>query len=196
MPSSISLIPAPEIIQKFSPRSLLPLREDTLWQIKTGVVRTLTWLEDGSIVALGLWGAGDIVGQGLSKIDPYQVECLTKVEVAHVSLSSQSMFLNREAALITYIRRTEELFVIRSYKRTDIMLFKLLSWLTKRFGRSVEQGQLIDLRLTHQDIADMLGTTRVTVTRLLNQFEQQGLIERFPLHRIMLKEEELWHYEI
>ncbi len=32
------------------------------------------------------------------------------------------------------------------------------------------------IRLTHQDIADTLGTIRVTITRLLSQFEQQGRI--------------------
>jgi hypothetical protein len=38
--------------------------------------------------------------------------------------------------------------------------------------------------------------TRVTITRLLNQLKAQGQIARLPLHRIVLKETELWHYEI
>jgi CRP-like cAMP-binding protein len=42
----------------------------------------------------------------------------------------------------------------------------------------------------------MLNSTRVTITRILTQLEEQGLISRLPLHRIVLKEEELWHYEI
>ncbi|MGL5033935.1 MAG: helix-turn-helix domain-containing protein, partial [Microcystaceae cyanobacterium] len=66
----------------------------------------------------------------------------------------------------------------------------------KKFGKETPKGQLIDLRLTHQDIADILGTTRVTVTRSLTQLEKQGLIERNPLHRFIIREEELWHYEI
>ncbi|WP_084782834.1 helix-turn-helix domain-containing protein [Leptolyngbya sp. O-77] len=36
----------------------------------------------------------------------------------------------------------------------------------------------MNLRLTHQDIADALGTTRVTVTRLLSQFEQEMIALR------------------
>lgn len=51
-------------------------------------------------------------------------------------------------------------------------------WLAQKFGREVEQGQLIDLRLTHTDIAEVIGGTRVTVTRLLSQFEQDGIINR------------------
>jgi len=76
------------------------------------------------------------------------------------------------------------------------MVLTLLSWLAKKFGREVETGQLIDRRLTHQNFAGMLGTTRVTITRTLSQFEQQGLIHRLPLRRIVLKESDFWHYEI
>jgi CRP-like cAMP-binding protein len=52
------------------------------------------------------------------------------------------------------------------------------------------------MRLTHEYLAEMLGSTRVTVTRILGQFEQEGLIERLSLHRIILKEEDIWYYEI
>jgi CRP-like cAMP-binding protein len=52
------------------------------------------------------------------------------------------------------------------------------------------------MRLTHEDLAEMLGSTRVTITRILGQFEQEGLIARLSLHRIVLREEEIWYYEI
>ena len=86
-----------------------------------------------------------------------------------------------------------------TFRQTTVNLSKyciLLNWLAKKCGREVKEGQMIDLRLTHQDIAEILGTTRVTVTRTLNQFEQQGMITRLPLQRIVLKEEETWHYQI
>jgi CRP-like cAMP-binding protein len=98
--------------------------------------------------------------------------------------------------VLNYLRQVETLMVIRSYRRVDVVLLKLLGWLAKRFGRTVNQGNLIDLRLTHQDLAELVGTTRVTITRTLGQFEEQGLIERLSVHRTLLKEYELWHYEI
>jgi CRP-like cAMP-binding protein len=66
--------------RKFARRATLPLENNYLWQIETGVVRTLTWLEDGTIVTLGLWGVGDVVGRTLSKAEPYQIECMTPVK--------------------------------------------------------------------------------------------------------------------
>ncbi|NMG05657.1 Crp/Fnr family transcriptional regulator [Brasilonema sp. UFV-L1] len=177
----------------FKARSFLPLKHNSLWKIETGVVRVVTWHEDGTLVTLGIWGPGDIVGQAFSKIEPYQIECLTKVEVTILPLEGWFPLTD---VMLAHIQQAEELMVIRSYKTVEIMLIKLLGWLVKKFGREVKTGHLIDLRLTHQDIADMLNSTRVTITRVLTQLEEQGLIHRLPLHRIVLKEEEVWHYEI
>ncbi|MDX2212390.1 MAG: Crp/Fnr family transcriptional regulator [Oculatellaceae cyanobacterium bins.114] len=190
----LSVLPFNESrVYKFDYRSLIPTPPGSLWRIESGLVRSLTWLEDGTIVALGLWGKGDVVGDYLTKVEPYQVECLTKVEA--VSLSLESLHTMGDL-LLQHIQLSEELMVIRSYKRADVMLLKLLAWLAKRFGSEVERGQLIDLRLTHQDLSELLGITRVTITRLLSQLEQQGFIQRLSLQRIILKQEEFWHYEI
>jgi len=179
--------------QKFSVRSPLPVKQQSLWRIEVGAVRTLTWLEDGTPISMGLWGPGDIVGQALSTLDPYQIECLTAVEASLLPLDREPI---PNEWILNHLRQAESLLVIRSYRRVDLMLVKLLGLLAKRFGREVESGNLIDLRLTHQDLAELMGTTRVTVTRILGQFEEQGLIERLSLHRIVLKEYETWHYEI
>jgi CRP-like cAMP-binding protein len=197
MTMSISLLPRTQPTsaqqRQFAPRSLLPLESASLWKIETGVVRAMSWLEDGTVVTLGLWGAGDVVGKALSQLDPYQLECLTKVEATRLPVDDGQQ---TQAALLAHLQQAGELTLIRSHRRVDIMLLKLLNWLGKKFGRQVEQGQLIDLRLTHQDIAEILGSTRVTITRTLNQLEQQGLIRRLSLQRIVLQEEEVWHYEI
>ncbi len=179
--------------QTFPLRSHLPHKKQAVWQIESGIVRTVTWLEDGTTVMTGLWGPGDVVGKLLSSVDPYQIECLARVEASLLPLENGYI---RSEWLLAHLEQFEALLVIRSYPQVETMLIKLLGWLAKRFGREVEAGNLIDLRLTHQTIAEALGTTRVTVTRILGQFEDQGLIERISLHRILLKEDELWHYEI
>lgn len=194
MQSNLSLLTPlfePET-RSFGRRSLLPLKANTLWKIETGVVRTITWLEDGTVVTLGLWSTGDVVGRSLCALEPYQVEALTPVEAFPISIEA----LSNPALLLAHIQQSEAFMLIRSHKRVEEMLLKLLIWLSKRFGREVEQGHLIELRLTHQDLAELLGTTRVTITRVLKQFEQQGLIQRLPQQLTLLQAEEFWHYEI
>lgn len=192
------------IIKKNEPRirnrlvyerhALLPLRQDCLWKIETGVVRTLTCLEDGSVLALGLWGAGDVVGRVLStQTDLYKMECLTPVEVMILPPDGWDEVTEN---LLTHIQQMEELSIIRNHKTLEEMLFKMLAWLAKKFGRGVGKGHLLDLGLTHQDLADLLGTTRVTITRLISQLEQQGMIDRLPHKKILVQAGAFCHYEV
>lgn len=150
----------------------MPLGNSLLWQIDVGVVRTSTWNEEGTLVTLGFWGPGDIVGQPLSQINPYQIECLTAVEAWLLPADCW----NFHQAMLSHIQQTEELLRIIHCKHVECRLLQFLNWLARRFGREVAQGQLIDLPLTHQHIAQDIGTTRVTVTRLLNRFKQEGKI--------------------
>ncbi len=185
---------AERTVSKFTRRSFLPLQRDALWLIEAGVVRTLTVLEDGNSIILGLWGAGDVVGRVLSKADPYRIECITPVTA---TLLPASRWHEATEAMILHIQRSGELMEILHCRQAEFSLLRLFAWLAKRFGQEVEQGQLIDLRLTHQDIAELIGLTRVTVTRLLNAFEKQGIIQRVQRQFIVLHDQApFWHYQI
>jgi len=181
-------------LTNFNRRSFLPLRQDSVWLLQTGVVRTLTVLEDGTAVTLGLWGKGDIVGRALSQADPYQIETLTPVEA---TLIYKQNWHEVTEAMLLHIQRSEQFIEILHYKQAEATLLQLFGWLAKRFGYQVQTGQRIDLRLTHQDIADLIGLTRVTVTRLLKSFERQGIIQRQERQFIVMQDQApFWHYEI
>lgn len=177
----------------FEARDRLPPCKDALWKINLGVVRINSILENGLQTTIGIFGPGDIVGTALSILDPIDIECLTPVEAHIVPLP---VWQKDTKALANHIYCLEELSLIRSHRRVDEVLLKLLTWLGKRFGSDVGKGHLIDLRLSHQDIAEMIGTNRVTVTRILNQLASQGVIERLSLQRILVKECDTWHYQI
>lgn len=55
-------------------------------------------------------------------------------------------------------------------------LASLLSRLAEDFGREIDEGTVIDLVLTHQEIANLIGSSRVTVTKLMNKFIDDGMI--------------------
>jgi len=179
--------------QHFTRRSLLPSKKNALWQIEAGFVITYTYLEDGTTVALGLWGPGDLVGEMLSTMKPYHIECLSKVEATIVPVDDWNRLTN---TLLNHIQKAEELMVIRSHKKVETMLIRLLAWLSKKFGSEVQAGRLIDMPLTHEDLAILINSTRVTITRILGQLEQEGLINRLSQHRIIVKQEDIWYYEI
>jgi CRP-like cAMP-binding protein len=140
--SLFSLRPSETSKHLFTRRSLLPNSQLFLWQIETGAVRTLTWLEDGTVVHLGIWGPGDVVGKIMSKCEPYQIECLTKVEA--IALPTETWF-NARDILLEHLQQAEDFMVIRGYRKVDAMLYHLLAWLGKKFGSQVKHGQLINL---------------------------------------------------
>ncbi|KST63291.1 MULTISPECIES: Crp/Fnr family transcriptional regulator [Mastigocoleus] len=159
----------------FSRREIIPQRNDVLWRIERGAVRTLTWSEDGTFITLGYWGAGDLIGYPLSTVKPYQIECLTNVEVSVLPPHIWNQYTD---ALLSHIQQSEELLSIVHRKPISLRLWQFLVWLSEKFGRDVEQGKLIHLNITHQEIAEVLNTTRVTVTRLLQQFEEEASLVR------------------
>jgi CRP-like cAMP-binding protein len=161
--------------QVFSRGDSIPPRTDILWRIERGAVHTFTWSEEGTLITLGYWGPGDVVGHALSRIKPYEIECLTSVEV---SILPSKLWYQAVDALVLHIQQAEELRGIVHRKPASVRLWQFLVWLGEKFGRDVEQGRLIELGVTHQEIADAVNMTRVTVTRLLQQFETEGMLQR------------------
>ena len=62
----------------------------------------------------------------------------------------------------------------------------LLGWLAEKYGEVGDRGCVLDLRLTHQAIAEMIGSSRVTVTRLLNVFEDEGKLQKLGQQKLLL----------
>ncbi|MEM0982103.1 MAG: Crp/Fnr family transcriptional regulator [Cyanobacteria bacterium P01_H01_bin.58] len=156
----------------FKRRETMPLRENTLWRISKGAVRCFTTSEDGAVITLGFWGAGDLIGQPLACIQPCAIECLTRGEALLVK-TSQCWDLDR--VMLAHIGQMQELIRIRHGHIAQRLLL-LLNWLASKFGVPTEQGNLIQLRLTHQDMAEAIGATRVTVTRMIQEFEHSAVI--------------------
>lgn len=166
----------PKLPQRFfQRREVIPQRHDILWRIERGAVRSLTWSEEGNYINLGYWGSGDIIGYPLSRLSPYQLECLTTTELTAIPPHLWHQDINN---FIHHIQQVEELSSIVNCKRVHLRMWGFLVWMGEKFGRNIEQGKLIDIHITHQDIAEVLNTTRVTVTRLLTQFEDEGKLSR------------------
>jgi CRP/FNR family transcriptional regulator len=80
-----------------------------------------------------------------------------------------------ELRLVQY----EELVKCLLPRETEVRLANLLPILAQKFGeRSQSDGSVtIDLRLTHQDLAAMVASTRESVTKVLNEMRNHGVVE-------------------
>ena len=80
-----------------------------------------------------------------------------------------------ELRLVQY----EELVKCLLPRETEVRLANLLPILAQKFGDRGEDGRsvTIDLRLTHQDLAAMVASTRESVTKVLNEMRNQRVVE-------------------
>ncbi|MDJ0678612.1 MAG: Crp/Fnr family transcriptional regulator [Xenococcaceae cyanobacterium MO_167.B52] len=175
-------------LHNFNPGNLFPISEDYLWLVKTGVVKTYTWNEAGTETTIGYWGDGDVVGQPLSAISPYAMKCLTKVTATQINLQESDLLYE---CICNHIQQSEELLYIVRSDRVYDKLKRLFKWLANKFGQEVQQGRLINFPLTHQELAEAISITRVSVTKLINQLEQEEFIIRHGRNYIVVSSEDI-----
>jgi len=61
-------------------------------------------------------------------------------------------------------------------ERVEARIAALLLKLSNKIGVETDEGTVIDMRLTKQDVADMVGTTVETSIRTFSKFKKQGLV--------------------
>jgi CRP-like cAMP-binding protein len=167
----------------FNRRDQIPVHDQLLWQILEGQVRTVTWDDEGNLTTLGIWGPTDFLGQPFSIVAPYQIECLTSVKAVRCPMPAAPQTMS---ILLNNVQQTEKLMSILQIKTMTHRIYKILDWLSERFGLAYPMGKSVGFGLTHQQIADLAGTTRVTVTRLLCLLEADEKIRRLPKRHIIL----------
>jgi CRP-like cAMP-binding protein len=89
---------------------------------------------------------------------------------------SPQILLNMTAVLSRRLRKVNEL--IRSLAFYDVYgkVARVLLNLASEKGRVTEEGTVIDLRLTQQELAELAGMSRETMTRTLRDFQQAGCV--------------------
>jgi CRP-like cAMP-binding protein len=164
---------------------ILSVLPDLLWRLESGFIRTVAWHYEGQAATLGIWGPGDFLGKMISQIEDCQFECLTPVMLKGVSVSKLPYYAIHEATQ-SHLVQSQRLLNILHCRPMQMRLMQMLIWLAHRFGSEVERGWILDLRLTHQALADSIGSTRVTVTRVLKSFEKEGRLKRLGQHQYFL----------
>ncbi|MFS8898184.1 Crp/Fnr family transcriptional regulator [Synechococcus sp. H65.1] len=167
-------------LSSYSPRQIIPLPPEEWVIVCRGVVQLSTVYTNGSEAILGFAGPSMPLGSPLTRLDPYQAKALTAVDVLRLSAAeveaSETLSQGLLKQLVRRLRQTEALLALAGRRRVEERLRQLLVLLAVELGSPLSTGVRLQVRLTHQDLANTIGTTRVTITRLLNRFRQQGWI--------------------
>lgn len=149
----------------------------TCWKIDEGYVRATGWSQQAEFFTLGVWGAGDIIAPELLPQRRLELRALCGARVHELSPNQDAI----QAFSSHQIQQMSMLLEFTRIRPAEARLFHLLAWLSERFGTSTAHGRTIPLdamNLTHKQLSEMASVSRVTVTKALGHFRQQGWLLR------------------
>ncbi len=75
-----------------------------------------------------------------------------------------------------WIRDLEEIIEDLAFRDISSRLSRQLLRLSHEYGVKTKEGIVISFRLTHRDLAEMIGSARENTTMTLNRFEREGIL--------------------
>jgi CRP-like cAMP-binding protein len=159
----------------------IPLFPGGVWQVTQGLVQLSAIYEDGEQVLFGWAATGAWFGAQDSATIDYQAIALSPVYLRWLRLDEIEGSMGLSQLLLPQLakrmRQAERLLIINGRRHTVERLKGLLSLLRDELGESLPNAQTrINYKFTHQQLASTIGTTRVTVSRMMAQFQTKGLM--------------------
>ena len=161
---------------------------NALFIVKSGKVRILSLSDKGTETIVHILKEGAIFGELLLSEEQRAFTAIAGTDALTTVLTKGGL-VELLASIPTISRNFVQLLSKRlakveleygdfghtwSYNR----LAKVLLRLCEEHGKETPAGIVIPLRLTHEDLANLIGTTRETVTTQMIRFRRMGLVKR------------------
>ena len=162
---------------------------ERVYLIRRGAVRLSRVYESGEEITVAFLRENSLFGV-LSLITGhrsdrfYHAVAFTRVDIIAAPADSVLRAIEGDASvgllllqgLSSRILQTETMIETLTHRDMSSRLVSFLLVLCRDFGVAGQQGITIDLKLSHQAIAEAIGSTRVTITRLLGDLRSAGLV--------------------
>ena len=138
----------------------------------------------GEQVIVGYFGAGDGLGiiVALSHTEyPLSAEAVTdceavawqREEMKQLMLTYPQLAMNGMGMIAQRFVKLQDRYRDIATRRVEQRVARALLRLVRQFGKKVDQGVLIDMPLSRQDLAEMTGTNIYNVSRILSKWERE-----------------------
>jgi CRP-like cAMP-binding protein len=163
---------------------------DAVFVVVNGRVKVVTTSSDGKEFILTVLGSGQVFGEmGLLEVAPRSAAVITITEVELMVIkrddfdrlieSSPTISRKLMAILSRRLRRANSKMESLAYMDVAGRLARYLLDMALDHGQRLGNGWVVVKRPTHSDIAHSIGTSRETVSRLINEFEEGfGLVNK------------------
>jgi len=172
-----------------------------LYVIKEGKVKIIKHSTSGKEMVLEIVTPGDICGGGAIFSETHPASAKAAERTITFSISKQSLFgllakyQSLAQGIIVYLgeklMKAHEMIMALASSKVDKRIAALLLGLSEKHGSPTPQGVKINIRLTRQDIADIVGTTVETAIRVMSKLKKQGLITSDSKRIILIDKEKL-----
>lgn len=163
-------------------------RSDKVYLLKKGRVKVSRLSEDGREMTMIILEPGEFFGESALYTDQQtrstMAEALDDAIICTIYREEFEALLREEPNLALRVtkaigrrrREIESRLEDMVFRSVPSRLAHLLLKLADQYGREKSQGTLLDVTLTHLEIANLIGSTRETTTTQLNNLKRDGLI--------------------
>jgi len=169
-------------VRNFARGQIIQQRGDEakeFWFIETGSVQVGRYGIDGRLTLFALIGAGDTFGE-LAFLGefPRTVDAIagSDCRLIRIGQSELQSLMDSDPAVIGLLLKTMALTVQESF---DLIEFSRNLSVPQRLAQALLQlsGDRPQVRVTQQDLADLVGVSRVSLGKAVAKLEQAGMIE-------------------
>lgn len=162
--------------------------DERLYVVKRGRVRLYRLTPDGKQLTLEILDKGRIVGRmswlGQQLTDAY-AEAVEDALICSFTPRELQRLIDRFPSVGVNIIRYLSDRLAASEREREVMAFRSVEQrlavrlveLVERFGQPADGGTAIDARLTQQELADMIGTSRETLATTIASLRERGILE-------------------
>ena len=177
-------------LKRYKKHEVILFEEDTteyMYIILNGKTKVIQTTEDGKEILLAMHHSGEFFGE-MSLLDgktsPATVVAMEDSSVAIISrqefyslIRAQKRILdNLLLILCSRLRDSWEKIQLLNLKNASQRIKILFLMLSDKYGEKTAEGVTLNIKLTHQEIAEMTGMTRETVTRMIDKWQKDGEI--------------------
>lgn len=177
---------------------------ETVYFIESGQVKLATVSSAGRECLLAIHGTGDIFGELCLSGSAGRMESATAMEDTFLKQVPCARFLERLSkdsmleGFIKYltVRVADQQEVIANLVTVDSeqRLGQTLLQIARKHGKKDPRSIRIELRISHEELSEMVGTTRPRISVFMQRFRNLGLIEMSAEHHLIVKEHKLMAY--
>jgi len=159
-------------------------RATHLFELTEGALRIARVLSDGRRVITGFLFPGDLVGVSLRDQYLYTAEAIGPSKVRRLARRRFDDAVNEDPALrpLLFAHLCDEMaaaqdqVVLLARKSAEERVSSFLLALVRRMSRGAAPAKVVDLPMTRLDMADYLGLTIETVSRVMTRLQAGGVI--------------------